>query len=54
MMNSRIYALVCGGLLFIIGIYGFAFRGSTRIPDLLLVLCLVLGFWGLVLASQKR
>ena len=51
MSSQKIYALVSGIILFLVGIIGFAF-GSLNIPDGYLLLSLVLGFWGIVVACM--
>ncbi len=48
--HKKIYALVCGFLLFAFGVVGFAFRGSFDIGGQYLILSLLLGFWGLLVA----
>lgn len=54
LLKLKTYTLVSAGLLFSIGLYGFAFRGLTNLPDFYLFISLVLGFWGLIVASQRR
>lgn len=45
--SQKLYSLVAGGILFLIGIFGFVFN-SINIPGGYLLLFLVLGFWGIV------
>jgi hypothetical protein len=39
------YSLIAGGVLFALGLFGFAFRDSFNVPDHYLVGSLILGFW---------
>jgi hypothetical protein len=54
LLKLKTYTLVSAGLLFAIGLYGFAFRGLTSLPDFYLFISLILGFWGLIVVSQRR
>jgi hypothetical protein len=51
--NSKNYAKIIGGLLFILGILGFAFRTSSSTPDYALIAAIVLGFWGVIVGFKK-
>jgi hypothetical protein len=42
------YARVVGAILFMIGLFGFAFRSDDSLPDLYLGGALILGFWGIL------
>ena len=46
--QSKNYARFTGGVLFLIGLLGFAFRQSSVLPDTYLLAFLVLGFWGVI------
>jgi len=52
--SPKTYALVTGLVLFCLGLFGFAFRSSFNIPDSYLVISLILGFWGLVVAANFK
>lgn len=45
---TKNYARIVGVILFLIGLFGFAFRSDNSLPDLYLGGALVLGFWGIV------
>ncbi len=53
-LKQKTYTLVSAVLLFGIGLYGFAFRGLTSLPDFYLFISLVLGLWGLIVINLKR
>ncbi len=46
--QTKNYARIVGVILFLIGLFGFAFRSDNSLPDLYLGAALVLGFWGIV------
>jgi cytochrome c oxidase assembly protein Cox11 len=46
--KTKNYARIVGVILFLVGLLGFAFRTGSSLPDLYLLICLVLGFWGIV------
>lgn len=46
--SAKIYALTSGGLLFGLGLLGFAFRPNFDLPVPYLLMGLVVGFWGIV------
>jgi len=48
--SPRMYSRITGGLLFLIGLIGFAFRSANSLPDIYLVAALVLGFWGIIVS----
>jgi hypothetical protein len=50
--SPKTYALISGMILFVIGVYGFAFRGQTPLPDGFLVLDILLGFWGILVGMK--
>jgi len=52
--NPKNYALITGVLLFALGFFGFAFRGTFNVPDVYLFCGLVLGFWGIVVGLPKK
>ena len=45
---TKNYARLVGVILFLIGLFGFAFRSDNSFPDLYLGGALVLGFWGII------
>jgi hypothetical protein len=52
--NPKFYTFLVGLILFLLGLFGFAFRGSFGgIANHYLFLSLVLGFWGVVISVQK-
>lgn len=51
--SPKNYALITGILLFALGFFGFAFRGSFNLPDIYLLASLVLGFWGILVGMGK-
>lgn len=50
LINPRTYSLVCGIILFVFGVVGFAFRSFFDLADKYLLISLVLGFWGIITA----
>lgn len=48
--STKSYSAVTGAILFCVGFFGFAFRPSLSLPDKYLFACLILGFWGIVVA----
>jgi hypothetical protein len=46
--QTKNYARIVGVILFLIGLFGFAFRSDNSLPDKYLVGALILGFWGIV------
>jgi hypothetical protein len=48
--NPKVYARVAGGILFLVGLIGFAFRSANSLPDVYLVGALVFGFWGIIVS----
>ncbi len=48
--SPRMYSRITGGLLFIIGLAGFAFRNAGSLPDIYLIGALILGFWGIIIS----
>jgi hypothetical protein len=52
--TPRSYTLMTGLILFLIGFLGFAFRQLFDLSDKYLLLSLILGFWGLVVAGNSR
>jgi len=52
--NKQFYCLVTGGLLFCVGLFGYAFRTGFQIPDSYLLFNLILGFWGIVVGLSKK
>jgi hypothetical protein len=52
--TPRDYSFIVGLLLFLMGFLGFAFRDSFAVPDKYLLLSLILGFWGLVVAAANK
>ncbi|MBI3231666.1 MAG: hypothetical protein HYZ51_01130 [Candidatus Doudnabacteria bacterium] len=52
--SSRSYCLIVGFILFLLGLFGFAFRFYfLGIGNTYLLAALILGFWGLVVSVQK-
>jgi xanthine/uracil permease len=45
---TKNYARIVGVILFVMGLFGFAFRSDNSLPDLYLGGALLLGFWGIV------
>jgi hypothetical protein len=52
--SPKIYSAIVGLILFVIGIWGFAFRTDSGLPDRFLILFLVLGFWGILNGFSKK
>ena len=52
--SAKSYALITGLILFILGLFGLAFRSSFNLPDNYLFFSLVLGFWGIVTGVGKN
>lgn len=52
--SHRNYARIVGGILFAVGLLGFAFRSSSSLPTLYLLACLALGFWGILVSFNKE
>lgn len=52
--NLRTYALTVGILLFLFGLFGFAFKSAFDIANGYLIAGLILGFWGIVVGSMKE
>lgn len=52
--TARNYALITGGILFLLGMFGFAFRENFNLADKYLLLALVLGFWGVVIGIYEK
>jgi hypothetical protein len=48
--RTKNYARTVGALLFLLGLFGFAFRSDSSLPDGYLVAALVLGFWGILVS----
>lgn len=48
--SPKIYARVTGGVLFLLGLVGYAFRSANSLPDAYLIGCLILGFWGIIVS----
>ena len=46
--QTKNYARIAGVILFLIGLFGFAFRSDDSLPDVYLAGALILGFWGIV------
>jgi hypothetical protein len=46
--RTKNYARITGVILFLVGLLGFAFRSSNSLPDLYLLACIILGFWGIM------
>lgn len=52
--SPRTFSFLVGLILFLLGLFGFAFRAMfTGIGDRYLLLALVFGFWGLIVSVQK-
>lgn len=51
--NTKTYALVTGFVLFLYGVVKFAFRGSAHVPDYVLLISIIFGFWGILAAFSK-
>lgn len=52
--SPRSFSFLAGLILFLLGLFGFAFRAVfTGVGGRYLLLALILGFWGLVVAVQK-
>ena len=52
--RTKNYARSVGVLLFLLGLFGFAFRTDTSLPDSYLVAALVLGFWGILVGIADQ
>jgi hypothetical protein len=48
--DAKIYSRITGGILFLVGLLGFAFRNGNSLPDVYLIAALILGFWGIVVS----
>jgi hypothetical protein len=53
LLSPKRFAFIVGGVLFLFGLFQFAFRSNTRIPPYYLLLCILFGFWGLLSAMNK-
>ena len=54
-MNSyRVYLVVSATTLMAVGILGFAFYDQFHIPAYMLIVDLILGFWGLYVTFSKK
>jgi len=52
--SPRFFAFLTGLILFVLGLFGFAFRSVfTDIGNGYLFFALVLGFWGLIVSVRK-
>lgn len=51
--TPKVYTLSTGGLLFLVGLLGFAFPEILEIPGPFLVFSLILGFWGVAVGIKK-
>ena len=47
------YARIVGGILFLVGLFGYAFRNGSSLPDVYLIGALVLGFWGILVSFSR-
>ncbi len=54
MNSTKNYAIITGGLLFLLGLFGFAFREHFNLADKYLLLALLVGFWGVVLGFHEK
>jgi hypothetical protein len=52
--SPRTYTTSVGLLLFAVGVFGFAFRSMSRLPDIYMFTALVLGFWGLLVSFNAK
>jgi|GEM_PF-2502613 len=52
--NQKTYSIVVGSILFTLGFFGLAFNSSFDVPSRYLVGSLILGFWGIVVASSRQ
>jgi hypothetical protein len=52
--SAKIYSLITGIILFLLGFLGFAFRNNFSVPDSYLFFSLILGFWGIVVGFGSR
>jgi hypothetical protein len=52
--RSKNYARTLGTLLFLLGLFGFAFRSDTSLPDGYLIAALILGFWGILVGIADQ
>lgn len=52
--SSQNYARIVGTILFAVGLLGFAFRTFSSLPTTYLLVCLVLGFWGILVSFYKE
>lgn len=51
---EKLYELIVGTVLFLVGVFGFLFRSEFGfIPAYLLVINIVFGLWGLVIGFMK-
>jgi hypothetical protein len=54
MASFKVYTVVSATLLMALGIVGFAFYDQFRVPVYLLIIDLILGFWGLYATFAKQ
>lgn len=54
LQSPRNYSRIVGGVLFAVGLLGFAFRSSTSLPTIYLLACLILGFWGILVSFYQE
>lgn len=52
--KTKNYARIAGAILFLLGLFGFAFRSDNSLPDMYLVGALILGFWGIVVSFWEN
>ena len=53
-LKTKNYARLSGVIFFAIGLFGFAFRSGSSLPDKYLILFLILGFWGVLSGFWDR
>ncbi len=54
MKSFKTYTVVSATLLMVLGIIGFAFYDQFHVPVYLLLIDLILGFWGLYATFAKE
>jgi hypothetical protein len=54
LMNSKTFSWFVGIFFLMVGLVGYAFRGSIKMPDSYLLVALVIGFLGILVSFENR
>lgn len=52
-LSPKTFALTVGLLLFLFGVFGFAFKTTFDVADKYLLISIILGFWGVGSAFSR-